>query len=107
LTGLRIEEHPILDFDRGKKVKFFFEGREMEGYEGEPIAAALHAAGIKVLHYSLKRTRPRGFFCAIGNCSSCLMIVDGVPNVRACTERLREGMRVERQVGPGPSLARR
>ncbi len=107
MTGLRIEEHPILDFPKRKKVKFFFEGREMEGYEGEPIAAALHAAGVKVLHHSLKLARPRGFFCAIGNCSSCLMIVDGVPNVRACTERLREGMSVERQVGRGPSLTGR
>ncbi|NCC58234.1 MAG: (2Fe-2S)-binding protein, partial [Synergistales bacterium] len=33
-----IGEHPILDFQRGEKVLFFFDGKEMEGYEGEPIA---------------------------------------------------------------------
>lgn len=62
---MRIEQHPILDFEKGKKVKFLFDGKEMEGYEGEPIAAALHAAGVRVLSHSHKKNRPRGFYCAI------------------------------------------
>jgi aerobic-type carbon monoxide dehydrogenase small subunit (CoxS/CutS family) len=82
-------------------VSFWFEGRRMEGYEGEPIAAALHAAGVRVLRESPVSHRPRGFFCAIGNCSACLMRVDGRPNVRVCVERLRADMRVERQKGQG------
>lgn len=82
-------------------MRFTFEGRELEGFEGEPIAAALHAAGVRVLRRSAKLHRPRGFFCAIGNCSSCLMVVDGVPNVRVCVEKLRPGIRVERQEGHG------
>lgn len=104
LVDLRIKDHPILEFPERKLVKFYWQGQEVYGYEGEPIAAALHAAGIKVLHTSLKLGRPRGFFCAIGNCSSCLVVVDGVPNVRACIEKVREGMRVEPQHGRGPAL---
>lgn len=95
----RIENHPILEFHKGQKVTFSFEGRLMEGFEGEPIAAALHANGIKVLHKSANKGRARGFFCAIGNCSSCLMRVNGVPNVRVCIEPLRKDMLVERQQG--------
>ncbi|HHV79004.1 MAG TPA: (2Fe-2S)-binding protein [Firmicutes bacterium] len=98
---MRIKHHPILDFPEKPKVTFFFEGQPLEGYEGEPIAAALHAAGIRVLRYSPELHRPRGFFCAIGNCSSCLMEVDGVPNVRVCMEKLRAGMQVRRQRGKG------
>ncbi len=98
---IRIESHPILEFAKGKKVTFFFEGKAVEGFEGEPIAAALHAAGIKVLRHSVKLNRPRGFFCAIGKCSSCLMEVDGVPNVFACITKIREGMQVKRQAGRG------
>jgi predicted molibdopterin-dependent oxidoreductase YjgC len=94
-----LTEHPILEFKRGKKVKFYFEGKEIEGYEGLPIAAALHAAGYKVLSYSEKYNRPRGFFCAVGKCSSCLMEVDGTPNVMVCMEPLRQGMKVRRQKG--------
>lgn len=98
---MRINKHPILEFKRGKKIKFIFNGKEMEGYEGESIAAALHASGVKVLGQSLFKHRPRGFYCAIGNCSSCLMVVDGVPNVKTCVTDLKEGMVVETQVGRG------
>ena len=98
---MRITQHPILTFDRGKEINFTFNGQPMKGYEGETIAAALHAAGVKELGKSLEKHRPRGFYCAIGNCSSCQMIVDGEPNVRTCITLLKEGMKVETQVGKG------
>ena len=98
---MRIEEHPILSFERGRSIEFELDGRTLTGHEGETIAAALHAAGVRVLRRSIKLSRPRGFFCAIGRCSSCLMTVDGVPNVMTCVTPLREGMRVETQAGKG------
>ncbi|MCJ7788597.1 MAG: pyridine nucleotide-disulfide oxidoreductase [Candidatus Infernicultor aquiphilus] len=98
---MRIKEHPILEFSPGKKVKFTLDRIEMEGYEGEPIASALVAAGVKVLSRSIKYHRPRGFFCAIGKCSSCLMKVNGIPNVRTCVTKLEEGMNIEIQKGKG------
>lgn len=98
---MRITNHPILQFPEKTKVTFSFNKQLLEGYAGEPIAAALHAAGITVLGHSHKLHRPRGLFCAIGNCSSCLMVVDGVPNVRICIEPLRQGLRVETQQGRG------
>jgi predicted molibdopterin-dependent oxidoreductase YjgC len=97
----RIWNHPVLTFLPGRLVSFTFDGRTLEGYEGEPIAAALHAAGVRVLAHSPHLNRPRGFYCAIGNCSSCLMTVDGEPNVRVCVEGLRAGTRVETQKGRG------
>ncbi len=98
---MRIEEHPIIDFKRGKPVTFIFEGRQVAGYEGETIASALHAAGVKVLSHSYKLKRPRGFFCAIGNCSSCLMRVNGESNVRICVVPVQQGDKVEMQEGRG------
>ncbi len=92
---MRIEKHPILAFERGKPITFYFNGIEMQGYEGETIAAALLANGVKVFTHSTKYNRPRGFFCGIGKCSSCLMRVNGVPNVRTCITPLQEGMIVE------------
>ena len=99
--GSRITDHPVLTFPPGRRVTFTFDGRELEGLAGEPIAAALHACGVRVLAHSPVRHRPRGFYCAIGNCSSCLMTVDGEPNVRVCVEKLAAGMRVETQEGRG------
>lgn len=98
---MRITQHPILRFDRGKELHFIFNGQPMTGYEGETIAAALHAAGVKELAKSAEKRRPRGFYCAIGNCASCQMVVDGEPNVRTCVTLLREGMVVETQEGKG------
>ncbi|MEO0069535.1 MAG: (2Fe-2S)-binding protein [candidate division WOR-3 bacterium] len=97
----RIVQHPILEFDRGPEVTFYFEGKPIKGFWGETIAAALVANGIKVFRYSEKHHRPRGFFCAVGKCSSCLMVVDGKPNTMVCMEPVREGIRVERQKGRG------
>ncbi len=98
---MRIDEHPILDFPKKQKIFFMFEGKQVSGYEGDTIASALHALGIKTLRYSIEHNRPRGFYCAIGNCASCNMIVDGTPNVRTCIVPLKENMVVERQMNKG------
>jgi predicted molibdopterin-dependent oxidoreductase YjgC len=98
---MRIENHPILDFKKGKKVSFYFNGNKLTGYEGEAVVAALHANGIKVLSHSLKQKRARGIFCAIGKCASCMMRVNGKDNVRTCILPLEEGMRIESQPGKG------
>ncbi|MDR3281088.1 MAG: (2Fe-2S)-binding protein [Synergistaceae bacterium] len=99
-----IKEHPVLDvgyFKRHARVEFTFDGKHMEGYEGQPIAMALHANGVRVYRETPDMKRTRGFFCAIGKCSSCFMAVDGTPNVRTCVTPLEAGMRVETQRGKG------
>lgn len=93
----RIHQHPIIKYNKGKEVKFIYEGQDVSGFEGETIASALHSAGVRVLHETGTKHRTRGLFCAIGNCSSCLMKVNGVPNVRICVEPLRAGITVEKQ----------
>ena len=96
----RIIEHPILGkTEKGKKVTFTFDGKEMEGYEGEPISVALKAAGVMKHRYTKKEHKPRGIFCAIGRCTDCVMVVDGKPNVRICVTPLKEGMKVQTQYG--------
>ena len=93
----RIQKHPILDFKRGEIVRFQFEGQWLEGYENESIAAALFASGVKIFGRSKRYNHPTGWFCGIGKCSSCLMRVNGIPNIRACITPVREGMRVALQ----------
>ena len=97
---MRIAEHPILgEYEKGKLVHFTLDGQDMTGYEGESIAAALHAAGIMTHRYTAKQHKPRGIFCAIGRCTDCVMIVDGQPNVRTCINQLQEGMSIQTQYG--------
>lgn len=94
---LRIKEHPIIDFKDRKKISFYFNDKKLYGFEGDSIASALHATGIKKLTTSLRYDRPRGFFCGIGKCSSCLMRVNEVPNIRTCIAPLKDGINVEMQ----------
>lgn len=95
----RIIHHPIIDFRRGRRIRFYYNDRVVEAYEGESILAALYAIGYRVFSYSPDGRRPRGAFCMIGKCSSCLSIVDGVPNTRICITPVREGARVYSQKG--------
>ena len=97
---MRIENHPILGtYQKGPLVTFTLDGKEMKGYEGEPIAAALRAAGVMTHRHTSKLDMPRGIFFAIGRCTDCVMIVDGKPNIRTCVTPLQEGMKVQTQYG--------
>jgi predicted molibdopterin-dependent oxidoreductase YjgC len=97
---VRIQKHPILgEFQKGELVTFTLDGKEMQGYEGEPIAAALRAAGVMTHRYTSRFGKPRGVFCAIGRCTDCVMIVDGKPNIRTCVTPLKAGMKVQTQYG--------
>lgn len=50
----RIENHPILgETPKRKKVTFSYDGKLLEGYEGEPIATALKAAGVMAHRYTV------------------------------------------------------
>ncbi len=99
---MRIKEHPVLGTMEEKRViTFTYDGNSITGYEGEPIAIALEAAGIMIHRYTKKNHEPRGIFCAIGRCTDCVMVVDGKPNVRTCITPLVEGMDVKTQYGVG------
>jgi sarcosine oxidase subunit alpha len=89
--------------DRGREVRFTFDGRPRGGFAGDTIGSALAASGQRVFSRSFKYHRPRGLLCCSGQCPNCLVAVDGAPGVRACTEPLREGMEV-RHMNAWPSL---
>lgn len=95
--NLRMTTHPVLDIKRGGRVSFQFNGKKMAAYEGETMAAALYASGVRIFSRSFKYHRPRGLFCMSGHCSNCLMRVNGVPNVRICREPVRSNALVESQ----------
>jgi sarcosine oxidase subunit alpha len=86
-----------------RPVQFTFEGRTISALAGQSIAAALYAAGVRVFTRSFKYHRPRGLFCVAGDCPNCLMQVDGRPNVRTCTEPVRDSQVVAHQ-NAWPSL---
>ena len=103
--NLRLEPQPTHLLDRSKAIAFEFNGKRVEAYEGDTLASALYATGRTTFSRSFKYHRPRGLLCVAGRCPNCLLTVDGVPNVRACTEWVREGMNVRSQ-NAWPSIDR-
>jgi aerobic-type carbon monoxide dehydrogenase small subunit (CoxS/CutS family) len=97
--GLRV---PVkAGVERGRPLSFYFDGEPIAAFEGETIAAALLAAGRRVLRTTAVTGTPRGVFCGMGVCFDCLVVVDGEPSRRACMIFAKDGMRVETQVGFG------
>jgi len=104
---MRVVHHPILgDLPKSRKAKIQVDGKEIPAVAGEPIAAAMAAAGIRVHRYTADRKEPRGIFCAIGQCTDCVMTVNAVPNVRTCITPVVNGMVVETQHGSGQGKLR-
>lgn len=97
----RITQHPILDCPEKPVLTFYYDGKPLTARQGDTIASALLDNGVRVFRYTSKRHEPRGLFCAIGQCTDCVMIVDGKPNVRTCITLVREGMQVRTQAGVG------
>ena len=96
MAGGRVERHPVIEsFSGGREVTITVDGLPVTAREGEPVAAALYAAGIRVTRHARRSGEPRGPFCMIGRCTECCMTVDGIANVRTCRIPVREGMRVD------------
>lgn len=100
---LRVVRHAVLgEMGGGRPATIYVDGRPITARQGEPIAAALYAAGIRTTRYSPHSGEPRGPFCMIGRCTECAMTVDGVTNVRTCLTAVRDGMKVETPGRMGP-----
>ena len=98
----RIVDHPILGHqEEVQMVQITVDGKPVFARQGEMISAALVANGIQINRYTIKRNEPRGVFCGIGQCTDCVMIVDGIPNVRTCVTPVKAGMVIETQHGTG------
>ncbi|MER7548255.1 (2Fe-2S)-binding protein [Actinomadura sp.] len=75
---------------RDVPLRITVDGVPLTGIEGQTIAGVLMASGRTSWRESPSGA-PRGVFCGIGACFDCLVAVNGVPDVRACRRRARDG----------------
>lgn len=94
MANYRIEQHPILPIEPRESVAFYWQGQELTARQGETIASALFANGVRVFGHHPKDGAPQGIFCANGQCAQCLVLADGKP-VKSCMEMVHPGVRVE------------
>lgn len=74
----------------GAEVSFTFNGDSYEGAQGQSIAAALMASGVRELRTTRFHNEPRLIFCGIGVCFDCVVVVNGVANQRACLVEIQQ-----------------
>ncbi|MEO8751535.1 MAG: (2Fe-2S)-binding protein [Casimicrobiaceae bacterium] len=79
---------------RGDPVRFRFDGRELDAFAGESLAAALWASGIRGWSTTGTGGPPaRTVFCAMGVCQQCAVWIGGV-RVEACNTSVLAGLDV-------------
>jgi methylglutamate dehydrogenase subunit C len=87
--------------DPGHTVNFTFDGLARRGLEGDTLASALLAGGVRLLGRSFKYHRPRGALTCGPEEPCALVDVIGAagrePNVLATTLPVHEGLRAESQ----------
>src|SRR6202008_3958649 len=87
----------------GAPGEFRFDGRVMRGIEGDTVASALLANGVRIVSRSFKFHRPRGVFTAgYEEPNAIVQLHSGVhtvPGVRATLEPVTPGLQVRSKVG--------
>jgi len=98
----RVHDHTLLGpLPASPAVRLTFDGRPIAARAGEPIVAALLAAGVRVFRTMPRSGEARGGWCMVGRCGDCAVVVDGIPNIPACVTPVAEGMVVHSQHGLG------
>src|ERR1700686_898628 len=94
--------------DRARPVSFTFDGVAYGGFEGDTLASALIANGVRLVGRSFKYHRPRGIFSAGPEEPNALVeLRSGArrePNTKATTVELFDGLEAASQ-NRWPSLA--
>jgi len=83
--------------DRSKPIKFFFEGRQVNGFEGDTIASALIANGQWLMSRSFKYHRPRGPLTMAAQDANTLVQLRSAPNTLADRKAIKPGLSVRGQ----------
>ncbi len=93
MATFRITDHPIVSALPEPSVPFTWKGESYLAREGETIASALFAQGVRTFGHHPKDHAPQGIFCANGQCAQCSVIADGL-SVKSCMVPVKAGMAV-------------
>ncbi|MBP5857793.1 sarcosine oxidase subunit alpha family protein [Marivibrio halodurans] len=87
--------------DRSKPIRFTWNGRSYQGYQGDTLASALLANGVRLVGRSFKYHRPRGIMTAGSEePNAVVQLEEGArtePNTRATMAELYDGLTANAQ----------
>ena len=96
MTMNRILDHPVLGkLENQTPITFIFDGTTYKGFEGDTIASALLANGVRQLRVHEETGAPRAIYCNIGHCFECRVTVNQAQGIRACMTPIKENMTIE------------
>ena len=107
MSGSRLPAPLGVRIDRSRLLKFSFNDRQYSGYQGDTLASALLASGVRLVGRSFKLHRPRGIFsCGVEEPTGLVDVGEGArrtPNMRATLLDIHEGL-VASSVNCWPSV---
>lgn len=74
-----------------------FDNKEYNAKAGQTIAEALMENGITTFRLSVDGS-PHGVYCTMGTCFQCRVVLNGKPNVRACSTLAKSGDAIQTQL---------
>ena len=96
MSGSRLAPPFGTRIERSRPISFLFNGHVLAGLQGDTLASALLANGVRLVGRSFKLHRPRGIFsCGIEEPTGIVDLIDGshrTPNVRATLAELHDGL---------------
>ncbi|HFD11745.1 MAG TPA: (2Fe-2S)-binding protein [Crenotrichaceae bacterium] len=85
-------------------IEVVLNGQAIQVTQGISVAAMILAQGLRFNRTTPVSNSKYAPFCMMGVCYDCLMVIDGKPNQRACSIRVKQGMKIDTQQGVGPAL---
>lgn len=99
MTSRRLAKGGLID--RSRPISFAFDGKPMQGFQGDTLASALLANGQQLVGRSFKYHRPRGILTAGAAEPNALMTIGRggrtEPNTRATMQELYDGLEAKSQ----------
>jgi predicted molibdopterin-dependent oxidoreductase YjgC len=89
----------LLPDSAGPTVTVVINGRSVSVPQGCTAAAAMLLDGAGISRTTPISGEARAPYCMMGVCYECLMEIDGEPNQQGCLVIVREGMRINPQIG--------
>ncbi|TCO30424.1 pyruvate/2-oxoglutarate dehydrogenase complex dihydrolipoamide dehydrogenase (E3) component [Kribbella steppae] len=87
------------DLGTPEAVHITVDGEPVNASAGQTVAAVMLTNGRDSWRTTRNAGRPRGVFCGIGACYDCLVVVNGIPDIRACQRTIHPGDAITTQQG--------
>jgi len=85
----------IDSFVKGKPFKITVDGELFSAFPGETLATILLTSGKIATRKTLKDQNLRGYYCGMGVCSECVLMIEDGFEVRACQTLAKPNLKVK------------